>query len=144
MTLRVDFEVQLGNNVKVQSRKGFARKLDLCTYRIQDAEAMGWPALAQSWRRDLKRVQALQDKLPPKPKAPYKPRGGSLASHVIAFFENNPGEELARDDIVAKFNADRDIVAASLSLAVRSGLLTQTGAGAFAVWRAPQPLRRAA
>jgi hypothetical protein len=56
----------------------------------------------------------------------YVPQRDSLASQVIGFFTNNPGEELSLDDITEKFMCTRGNVHTQLSRAVQTNLLTRS------------------
>lgn len=53
----------------------------------------------------------------------YVPQQGSVAWKVIEFLTTNPEEELSRDDISAKFDADSRSVHNLLRMSVESGLL---------------------
>ena len=56
----------------------------------------------------------------------YCPQADSLASQVIGFFTNNPGEELSLDDITDKFMCTRGNVHTQLIRAVQTNLLTRS------------------
>lgn len=56
----------------------------------------------------------------------YCPQADSLASQVIGFFTNNPGEELSLDDITDKFMCTRGNVHTQLGRAVQTDLLTRS------------------
>lgn len=56
----------------------------------------------------------------------YCPQRDSLASQVIGFFTNNPGEELYLDDITEKFLCVRGNVHTQLARAVQSALLARS------------------
>lgn len=56
----------------------------------------------------------------------YVPQRDSLASQVIGFFTNNPGEELSLDDVTEKFMCTRGNVHTQLSRAVQTNLLTRS------------------
>jgi hypothetical protein len=58
-------------------------------------------------------------------KPAYEPTSGSLADRVIEYFKENPEEELTRDDIAAKFDADQRFVAAQLAKAVVARVLVR-------------------
>lgn len=53
----------------------------------------------------------------------YSPRPGSLASSVIGFFTNNPGEELDLDAIVEKFGSTRGNIHTQLVGALDVGMV---------------------
>lgn len=56
----------------------------------------------------------------------YTPQRGTLPAKVVAFFTENPTEELTRDDIWEKFGGVRSNVHTQLALARTSGLLVRT------------------
>jgi len=56
----------------------------------------------------------------------YVPQRDGLASQVIGFFTNNPGEELSLDDITDKFMCVRGNVHTQLSRAVQTNLLVRS------------------
>lgn len=56
----------------------------------------------------------------------YCPQADSLASQVVGFFTNNPGEELSLDDITDKFMCTRGNVHTQLGRAVQTDLLTRS------------------
>lgn len=55
----------------------------------------------------------------------YTPKPGSVADQVIAFFEENPDEELTRADIAQKFDTAHATVDSTLQLAVARGCLVR-------------------
>lgn len=70
----------------------------------------------------------------------YIPREGSLPARVIAFFQDNPEEELGRADIAAKFDVNPSSVDVRLAEALAAGLLTKgTDADGRVVWRSGNP-----
>lgn len=53
----------------------------------------------------------------------YNPRDGSLADRVLAFFTQQPDEELSIEDIVPKFDAKVQSVKMCLKPSVQAGLI---------------------
>jgi len=53
----------------------------------------------------------------------YNPREGSLADRVLAFFTQQPDEELSIEDIVLKFDAKVQSVKTCLKPSVQAGLI---------------------
>lgn len=53
----------------------------------------------------------------------YKPRSGSVAARVIDFLSSNPGEELSRSDVAAKYDCSAQSVSSLLASAVDNGVL---------------------
>lgn len=72
-------------------------------------------------------------------RAPYKPQTGSTVARVLAFFEQNPGEELTRSDVAVKFGLGITSVSGTLAAAVQAGMLAwqRNSAGRW-VYCAPQ------
>lgn len=56
----------------------------------------------------------------------YVPRTGSLSDRVLAYFRQQPDEELTSADIASKFEVSRGSVMASLQTAVSNGALEYT------------------
>ena len=56
----------------------------------------------------------------------YKPKPGSIAAKVLAYFESNPGEELTLEDIAVKFDLqiNKGLIRTAISTAVSKGLIT--------------------
>lgn len=70
----------------------------------------------------------------------YRPYRGSTAARVLAFFQQNPGEELTRRDVAVKFGLDLTSVPTALASAVEAGLLVwRREAGGLGVYCAPPP-----
>lgn len=70
----------------------------------------------------------------------YRPYRGSTAARVLAFFQQNPGEELTRRDVAVKFGLDLTSVPTALAAAVEAGLLVwRREAGGLGVYCAPPP-----
>jgi hypothetical protein len=69
----------------------------------------------------------------------YTPQENGTAARVIAFFRDNPDEELTRADIAAKFSCKPGSIDVMLRPAVDSGLLMKRReTGRYMVWCAPQ------
>lgn len=56
----------------------------------------------------------------------YIPQPGTLPSRVVRFFETNPGEEMSRDDIAAKFEVRPGNIHTQLARCLEESLLTRT------------------
>jgi hypothetical protein len=74
----------------------------------------------------------------------YTPQRNGVAERVVAFFRDNPDEELTRADIVAKFDCKAASVDVMLRPAVDAGLLAKhRERGRHMVWRSstqPEPI----
>lgn len=69
---------------------------------------------------------------------PYVPRPGSLAWRGITWLQANPGEELTRPDVAAKFDVPASSVGGCLLHAKQhGGLITATNADGQRVYRLP-------
>lgn len=62
-SLSTCFEQALQEARRTRKWKGLWRLVNQCQDRMAQAELVGWPALVESWKRDLERVQALQKQL---------------------------------------------------------------------------------
>jgi hypothetical protein len=70
----------------------------------------------------------------------YTPQRNGVAERVVAFFRDNPDEELTRADIVAKFDCKAASVDVMLRPAVDAGLLAKhRERGRHMVWRSSTP-----
>jgi hypothetical protein len=71
----------------------------------------------------------------------YTPQENGTAARVIAFFRDNPDEELTRADIAAKFSCKPGSIDVMLRPAVDSGLLMKRReTGRDMVWCKPAPI----
>jgi len=70
------------------------------------------------------------------PDKDYRPRAGSSAWRVIKFLQDNPDEELSREDIAVKFNAFSGSVDGALDAAVACDILRKRRAngGGDVLW----------
>lgn len=73
----------------------------------------------------------------------YTPRSGSLAARLIAFFQENPDEELTRQDIAVKFIVQPSMIDAELNMAIDQGAIaTKNGESMERVWVAGRRIKR--
>lgn len=55
----------------------------------------------------------------------YTPRAGTMPAQCIAFFQDNPEEELNLEDIAEKFDGNRNAIHTNLALARDAGFVAR-------------------